>query len=95
MSRGGGRRLPGEDDVFVQDFNVAVGAIGDGSTVEGFGHEDKAPFMGAGNVNDIFPELRWHPLPEIGPETIDALIGLIGFGATCRKAGLFEPVGDV
>ena len=74
---------------------MPIAAIGDSAAVEGFGHENKAPFVGASDVDDIFPELGWHSLAEISPEAIDTLEGLIGFGATCRKAGLFEPVGDV
>ena len=74
---------------------MAVGAVGDGAAVEGFGHEDKAPFVRASDVDDIFPELGRHALPEIGTEAIDTLKGLIGLGASCRKAGLFEPVGDI
>ena len=40
--------LEREYDVLVQDVKVAVGAVGDGATVEGFGHVDKAPFVGPG-----------------------------------------------
>ena len=87
--------LEREDDVLVQDVKVAVGTVGDGATVEGFGHVDKAPFVCTGHVDAVLPELGWHPLAEISPKTIDAFVGLIGFGASCREAGLFEPVGNV
>ena len=69
ISRGG--RLAREDDVFVKNIEVAIRAISDGAAVERLGHEDKAPLVAAGYVDDVFPRLRRDALSEVAAQAVD------------------------
>ena len=89
--RGAGARER-EHDVFVEDVEVPVRAVGHRAAVERFRHEDEVPLPGARLVDDVFPELRGQALAEVRSESVDAFVCLRGQVGTGRDARLLEPV---
>ena len=69
---GRGGRLPGEDNVLVEDVEVTVRAVSDSPAVQRLGHEDEAPLVASRHVDDVFPRLRRQALAEVAAQSVDA-----------------------
>ena len=94
---------PVEDDVLVEDVEVAGRAVADtvalaagglAVAVERFRHEQEVPLHAARLVDAVLPELGRQALREITAQAVDALVRLRSRGAG-GVAGLGEPVARV
>ena len=100
--RGGGANLvlgEAEDHVFVEDVELAVGAVADLAAVERFGHEQEVPLERARAVDEVLPELVGEALRVVAAEAVDAVVvGEDAVGVADARmvhavvAGFLEPV---
>src|SRR5690349_429732 len=51
---------------------MAVGAVGDGASIEALGHKNEVPFARPSPVDDVFPGLRRQALREICPQSANS-----------------------